>query len=203
MFGCARICVHTPLQVDDEGELFYSLDDCQTRFSDLIQLVEFYQLNRGVLPFKLKHHCARITLWTRDPRDPRGPTCTLTPGPLWTCTPSVLVPWRRNRTNSHANWNHCYHALSSPIILCYVIPPYFVFQKKLNLTIDCMITDYMCCIWCAVLSKHDLLCCVLWAERVLQTACDSNNIITPVEESIITHLHTVACIWVFAEEMSI
>uniref|UniRef100_A0A8C2YY75 Growth factor receptor bound protein 14 n=1 Tax=Cyclopterus lumpus TaxID=8103 RepID=A0A8C2YY75_CYCLU len=50
------------LPVDDEGELFYSLDDCHTRFSDLIQLVEFYQLNRGVLPFKLKHHCARITL---------------------------------------------------------------------------------------------------------------------------------------------
>ncbi|XP_030614811.1 growth factor receptor-bound protein 14 isoform X2 [Archocentrus centrarchus] len=50
------------LPVDDEGELFYSLDDGQTRFTDLIQLVEFYQLNRGVLPCKLKHHCARITL---------------------------------------------------------------------------------------------------------------------------------------------
>uniref|UniRef100_A0A673CWY4 Growth factor receptor bound protein 14 n=1 Tax=Sphaeramia orbicularis TaxID=375764 RepID=A0A673CWY4_9TELE len=50
------------LPVDDEGELFYSLDDGHTRFTDLIQLVEFYQLNRGVLPCKLKHHCARITL---------------------------------------------------------------------------------------------------------------------------------------------
>lgn len=50
------------LPVDDEGELFYSLDDDHTRFTDLIQLVEFYQLNRGVLPCKLKHHCARITL---------------------------------------------------------------------------------------------------------------------------------------------
>jgi hypothetical protein len=48
--------------VDDEGDLFYSLDDAHTRFTDLIQLVEFYQLNRGVLPCKLKHHCARITL---------------------------------------------------------------------------------------------------------------------------------------------
>uniref|UniRef100_A0AAQ5X268 Growth factor receptor bound protein 14 n=1 Tax=Amphiprion ocellaris TaxID=80972 RepID=A0AAQ5X268_AMPOC len=50
------------LPVDDEGELFYSLDDGHTRFADLIQLVEFYQLNRGVLPCKLKHHCAQITL---------------------------------------------------------------------------------------------------------------------------------------------
>ncbi|XP_013856952.1 growth factor receptor-bound protein 14 [Austrofundulus limnaeus] len=46
------------LPVDDEGEVFHSLDDGQTRFTDLIQLVEFYQLNRGVLPCKLKHHCA-------------------------------------------------------------------------------------------------------------------------------------------------
>lgn len=49
-------------QVEDNGELFYSLDDGHTRFTDLLQLVEFYQLNRGVLPCKLKHHCARITL---------------------------------------------------------------------------------------------------------------------------------------------
>uniref|UniRef100_A0A672INX7 Growth factor receptor bound protein 14 n=1 Tax=Salarias fasciatus TaxID=181472 RepID=A0A672INX7_SALFA len=50
------------LPVDDEGDLFYSLDDGLTRFTDLIQLVEFYQLNRGVLPCKLKHHCAQIAL---------------------------------------------------------------------------------------------------------------------------------------------
>ncbi|XP_012691932.2 growth factor receptor-bound protein 14 isoform X1 [Clupea harengus] len=50
------------LPVEDEGEQFYSLDEGHTRFSDLLQLVEFYQLNRGVLPCKLRHHCARITL---------------------------------------------------------------------------------------------------------------------------------------------
>uniref|UniRef100_A0A3B1JIA2 SH2 domain-containing protein n=1 Tax=Astyanax mexicanus TaxID=7994 RepID=A0A3B1JIA2_ASTMX len=50
------------LPVEDDGELFYSLDDGNTRFTDLLQLVEFYQLNRGVLPCKLKHHCARTTL---------------------------------------------------------------------------------------------------------------------------------------------
>ncbi|KAB0345866.1 hypothetical protein FD754_022792, partial [Muntiacus muntjak] len=33
-----------------------------TRFTDLIQLVEFYQLNKGVLSCKLKHYCARIAL---------------------------------------------------------------------------------------------------------------------------------------------
>ncbi|XP_073701882.1 growth factor receptor-bound protein 14 isoform X1 [Garra rufa] len=48
--------------VEENGELSYSLDDGHTRFTDLLQLVEFYQLNRGVLPCKLKHHCARITL---------------------------------------------------------------------------------------------------------------------------------------------
>ncbi|XP_076026095.1 growth factor receptor-bound protein 14 isoform X2 [Genypterus blacodes] len=50
------------LTVDDAGDMHYSLDDGHTRFTDLIQLVEFYQLNRGVLPCKLKHHCARIAL---------------------------------------------------------------------------------------------------------------------------------------------
>lgn len=58
---CVYNCV---CKVEDDGELFYSLDDGNTRFSDLLQLVEFYQLNRGVLPCKLKHHCARTTLWT-------------------------------------------------------------------------------------------------------------------------------------------
>uniref|UniRef100_A0A8C6V620 Growth factor receptor bound protein 14 n=1 Tax=Neogobius melanostomus TaxID=47308 RepID=A0A8C6V620_9GOBI len=50
------------LPIDEDAELFYSLDDGHTKFSDLIQLVEFYQLNRGVLPCKLKHHCARVAL---------------------------------------------------------------------------------------------------------------------------------------------
>ncbi|XP_040532779.1 growth factor receptor-bound protein 14 isoform X1 [Gallus gallus] len=48
--------------LEDDGKLFYTLDDGQTRFTDLIQLVEFYQLNKGVLPCKLKHYCARIPL---------------------------------------------------------------------------------------------------------------------------------------------
>uniref|UniRef100_A0A3Q2Q4F9 SH2 domain-containing protein n=1 Tax=Fundulus heteroclitus TaxID=8078 RepID=A0A3Q2Q4F9_FUNHE len=50
------------IPVDDEGEMYYTLDDGHTRFTDLIQLVEFYQLNRGTLPCRLKHHCIRITL---------------------------------------------------------------------------------------------------------------------------------------------
>lgn len=50
------------LQVEDDGDMFHTLDDGHTRFTDLIQLVEFYQLNKGVLPCKLKHYCARIAL---------------------------------------------------------------------------------------------------------------------------------------------
>ena len=42
------------LQVDLEGEFFFSLDG-QIKFSDLIQLVEFYQLNASGLPTKLTH----------------------------------------------------------------------------------------------------------------------------------------------------
>ncbi|XP_053119179.1 growth factor receptor-bound protein 14 isoform X3 [Hemicordylus capensis] len=48
--------------LEEEAKLFYTLDDGHTRFSDLIQLVEFYQLNKGILPCKLKHYCARIAL---------------------------------------------------------------------------------------------------------------------------------------------
>ncbi|XP_036714550.1 growth factor receptor-bound protein 14 isoform X3 [Balaenoptera musculus] len=50
------------IPVEDDGEMFHTLDDGHTRFTDLIQLVEFYQLNKGVLPCKLKHYCARIAL---------------------------------------------------------------------------------------------------------------------------------------------
>lgn len=50
------------LQCEDDGQTFFSLDDGNTKFSDLIQLVDFYQLNKGVLPCKLKHHCIRVAL---------------------------------------------------------------------------------------------------------------------------------------------
>ncbi|XP_069472413.1 growth factor receptor-bound protein 14 [Ambystoma mexicanum] len=47
--------------LEDDGDRIYTLDDGHTRFIDLIQLVEFYQLNQGVLPCRLKHGCARMT----------------------------------------------------------------------------------------------------------------------------------------------
>ncbi|XP_051040524.1 growth factor receptor-bound protein 14 isoform X1 [Phodopus roborovskii] len=50
------------IPVEDDGEMFHTLDDGHTRFTDLIQLVEFYQLNKGVLPCKLKHYCTRMAL---------------------------------------------------------------------------------------------------------------------------------------------
>lgn len=51
------------LQCEEDGQVFFSLDDGATKFTDLIQLVEFYQLNRGVLPCKLKHPCTVVALW--------------------------------------------------------------------------------------------------------------------------------------------
>ncbi|XP_070583857.1 growth factor receptor-bound protein 10 isoform X2 [Erythrolamprus reginae] len=50
------------LPCEDDGQMFFSLDDGSTKFTDLIQLVEFYQLNKGILPCKLKHHCIRVAL---------------------------------------------------------------------------------------------------------------------------------------------
>ncbi|XP_027034910.1 growth factor receptor-bound protein 10 isoform X2 [Tachysurus fulvidraco] len=50
------------LLCEEDGHMFFSLDDGTTKFTDLIQLVEFYQLNRGVLPCKLKHPCTMVAL---------------------------------------------------------------------------------------------------------------------------------------------
>lgn len=54
---------HWHRQCEEDGQVFFSLDDGATKFTDLIQLVEFYQLNRGVLPCKLKHPCTVVALW--------------------------------------------------------------------------------------------------------------------------------------------
>ncbi|KAF7686109.1 growth factor receptor-bound protein 10-like isoform X1 [Silurus meridionalis] len=50
------------LPYEEDGQIFFSLDDGSTKFTDLIHLVEFYQLNRGVLPCKLKHPCTMVAL---------------------------------------------------------------------------------------------------------------------------------------------
>ncbi|XP_051969818.1 growth factor receptor-bound protein 7-like isoform X1 [Xyrauchen texanus] len=41
---------------------YYTMDDGVTLFTDLLQLVEFYQINRGILPVCLKHPCTCIAL---------------------------------------------------------------------------------------------------------------------------------------------
>ncbi|XP_063789692.1 growth factor receptor-bound protein 14 isoform X2 [Pseudophryne corroboree] len=48
--------------IEDGGDLFYTLDEGHTRFTDLTQLVEFHQLNKGILPCTLKHYCTRVTV---------------------------------------------------------------------------------------------------------------------------------------------
>lgn len=50
------------LKCEEDGQVFFSLDDGSTKFTDLIHLVDFYQLNRGVLPCKLKHPCTAVAL---------------------------------------------------------------------------------------------------------------------------------------------
>ncbi|XP_060059552.1 growth factor receptor-bound protein 7 isoform X6 [Erinaceus europaeus] len=49
-------------QSEEEGRLYFSMDEGQTRFTDLLQLVEFHQLNRGILPCVLRHTCTRVAL---------------------------------------------------------------------------------------------------------------------------------------------
>ncbi|XP_063107559.1 growth factor receptor-bound protein 7 isoform X2 [Cavia porcellus] len=50
------------LPSEAEGCLYFSMDDGQTRFTDLLQLVEFHQLNRGILPCLLRHCVTRVAL---------------------------------------------------------------------------------------------------------------------------------------------
>ncbi|XP_076864260.1 growth factor receptor-bound protein 10-like isoform X2 [Brachyhypopomus gauderio] len=50
------------LPYEEDSQTYFSLDDGSTKFTDLIHLVEFYQLNRGVLPCKLKHPCTMVAL---------------------------------------------------------------------------------------------------------------------------------------------
>lgn len=49
-------------QSEAEGRLYFSMDEGQTRFTDLLQLVEFHQLNRGILPCLLRHCCTCVAL---------------------------------------------------------------------------------------------------------------------------------------------
>ncbi|XP_078655816.1 growth factor receptor-bound protein 14-like isoform X2 [Branchiostoma floridae x Branchiostoma belcheri] len=56
-----------------EDKTFYSLDEGETKFGDLVQLVEFYQINRGALPHKLTHPCTGTGLrWRDDDGDDYG-----------------------------------------------------------------------------------------------------------------------------------
>ncbi|KAM8946758.1 growth factor receptor-bound protein 7 [Pelodytes ibericus] len=50
------------LPCEEEGKPYFSMDDGQTKFVDLIQLVEFHQINRGILPCTLKHYCTSVAL---------------------------------------------------------------------------------------------------------------------------------------------
>ena len=48
------------VQVYGDGQTFYTLDEGNTKFNDLVQLVEFYQLNSGGLPTRLLHVCSSV-----------------------------------------------------------------------------------------------------------------------------------------------
>ncbi|XP_054622869.1 growth factor receptor-bound protein 7 isoform X2 [Dunckerocampus dactyliophorus] len=47
---------------EDGGRKYLTMDDGATLFMDLLQLVEFHQVNRGILPVCLKHPCVCVAL---------------------------------------------------------------------------------------------------------------------------------------------
>src|SRR4029434_4749727 len=56
---CVCVCV---TQYEEADRKYYTMDDGETVFIDLLQLVEFHQINRGILPARLKHPCVRVAL---------------------------------------------------------------------------------------------------------------------------------------------
>lgn len=51
--------------LDEEGNVYYSLDEGKLRFYDLLQMVEFYQLNKGSLNSKLTHYIVKSEVEAR------------------------------------------------------------------------------------------------------------------------------------------
>ncbi|XP_005725999.1 growth factor receptor-bound protein 7 [Pundamilia nyererei] len=47
---------------ENGGRKYYTMDDGDTLFIDLLQLVEFHQINKGILPVCLKHPCVCVAL---------------------------------------------------------------------------------------------------------------------------------------------
>ncbi|XP_050442986.1 growth factor receptor-bound protein 14-like isoform X2 [Adelges cooleyi] len=62
-FKCGGKIVHTPIaaQMDPIYDVVcFTLDNGVTKFYDLLQLVEFYQLNAGSLPTRLMHYVVQV-----------------------------------------------------------------------------------------------------------------------------------------------
>ncbi|XP_026207899.1 growth factor receptor-bound protein 7 [Anabas testudineus] len=47
---------------EEGGRKYFTMDDGLTLFIDLLQLVEFHQINKGILPVCLKHPCVCVAL---------------------------------------------------------------------------------------------------------------------------------------------
>lgn len=61
-------CICLLFQIEKDGMMMLSLDAGHTKFTDLIQLVDFYQLNAAGLPTNLTHYVTRlawVTFWGR------------------------------------------------------------------------------------------------------------------------------------------
>uniref|UniRef100_A0A673M135 Growth factor receptor-bound protein 7-like n=1 Tax=Sinocyclocheilus rhinocerous TaxID=307959 RepID=A0A673M135_9TELE len=59
---CYKLKTKHYLIIPQGDKQYYTMDDGVTLFTDLLQLVEFHQINRGILPVCLKHPCTCIAL---------------------------------------------------------------------------------------------------------------------------------------------
>lgn len=72
----------TPMSNSHQDTICYTLDNGQTKFYDLLQLIEFYQLNMGSLPTRLTHYLVQSptgVLYKEKSRTREAP------GSFWQC----------------------------------------------------------------------------------------------------------------------
>lgn len=98
-YKCGGKVLHTQITpiLDPVREAHvFSLDNGFTKFYDLLQLVEFYQLNAGVLPTRLTHYVVQ------SPTGISVPTSTVPPsaaGSFWVVhkLDFYKIDWENNR----------------------------------------------------------------------------------------------------------
>lgn len=78
----------TPMSNSHHDTICYTLDNGQTKFYDLLQLIEFYQLNMGSLPTRLTHYLVQSPTGVLYKEKSRTRDA---PGSFWLCSKPPLA----------------------------------------------------------------------------------------------------------------